>query len=251
MFSLMLLLACTETPSLQGRVVDIWNNPIEGVTVIGAGERPLTDEHGVYSLGNPEPGTYPVKAGKEGYVQESADVEIKAGDMTGPTFRLYKKPETDGFYAVTVGDYRRIESSTVKSIGHASDVLYGIEAPNERVFIEGENLRIVYKIDLSMAQIKSLGLKLRKMKFVENVEMASVAGGTRTEVPVNLFVQDAQIPIDITALKSDGHFVLTSKGKMEPGVYALESQDLLAPGDEAAWNRIPAQLRTVYPFTVK
>lgn len=251
MISVLMLLACNETPALQGRVVDIWNQPVAGVTVVGAGERPLTDEHGVYTLGQVEPGTYEMKAGKDGYVQESQEVEIKEGDLTGPTFRLYKKPEADGFYAVTVGDYRKIEPATVKGLGHASDALYGIEAPNERVFIEGEDLRVVYRIDLSVAKIKSLGLKLRKLKFIESTEMASVAGGTRTEVPVNLFVADSEAPISITALKSKGHFVLTSNGKLEPGVYALESQSLLSPPDEETFNRIPESLRTVYPFTVK
>jgi hypothetical protein len=251
MISVLMLLACNEPPALQGRVVDIWNQPVAGVTVVGAGERPLTDEHGVYTLGRVAPGTYEMKAGKDGYVQASQEVEIAEGDLTGPTFQLYRKPDADGFYAVTVGDYRKIEPTTVKTLGHAADALYGIEAPNERVFVEGEDLKVVYRIDLSVAQIKSLGLKLRKLKFVENTEMASVAGGTRTEVPVNLFVADTEVPISIEALKSKGHFVLTTNDKIAPGVYAFESQGLLAPQDADAFNRIPESLRTVYPFTVK
>lgn len=251
MISLMLLFACTDNPTVKGRVVDIWNNPIEGATVIGAGERPLTDEHGVYALGSLEPGSYEMKAGKEGYVQETAAFEMAEGDLKGPTFRLYKKPDNDGFYAVTIGDYRKIDAATVKAVGHASDALFGIEAPDERVFIEGDSVEVVYKIDLSVAQIKSLGLKLRKLKFVESQEMASVAGGTRTEVPVNLFVADGVVPIDIHPLKSKGHYTLTPTEKLTPGVYALEAQNLLAPPDDAAWNRIPETLRTVYPFTVK
>ncbi|MCA9568857.1 MAG: carboxypeptidase regulatory-like domain-containing protein [Myxococcales bacterium] len=251
MISLLMLFACNETPELKGRVVDIWNNPVEGATVVGAGEKPLTDEYGVYSLGTIAAGSYEMKAGKEGYIQESATVEIKDGDKAAPTFRLYKKPESDGFYAVTVGDYRRVEPSTVKSLGHASDTLYGIEAPSEKVFLEGGDVKIVYKIDLSIAQIKSLGLKLRKLKFVESTEMATVAGGTRTEVPVNLFVADSELPLEITPLKSKGFFVLTTKEPLVAGVYALESQDLLAPVDDDTFMRIPETLRTVYPFTVK
>ncbi len=251
MISLLMLFACDQSPVLKGRVVDIWNNPIEGATVLAAGERPLTDEHGVYTVGHVAPGEYEFKAGKEGYVQDSAKVQIKEGDKVGPTFRLYKKPASPGFYAITLGDYRRIEPVTVKSLGHASDIFYGIEPPDERIFLEGGDLRIVYRVDLSLPELKRLGLKLRKLKFIESAEMSTVAGGAKTQVPINLFVADGEVPLEITPLKSKHHYVLTTKEKLAPGVYALESQDLLAPADAEAWTRIPAKLRTVYPFTVK
>lgn len=251
MLSLLALFACDQPTEIKGRVVDIWNNPVEGATVVGAGERPLTDAYGVYSLGQLSPGTYEMKAGKDGYVQESASFELKEGDKVGPTFRLYQKPEADGFYAVTVGDYRKIEASTVQSIGHASDAIYGIAPPSDRIFVEGTDLEVVYRIDLSMPQIKSLGLKLRKLEFVESVQMSTVAGGTKTEVPVNLFVGRGEAPIEITPLNSKDYYAIKSKEKLEPGVYAFESQDLLSPQNEDAWNRIPPKVRTVYPFTVK
>lgn len=251
MLSLVALFACNQPTEIKGRVVDIWNNPVEGATVVGAGERPLTDQHGVYTLGQLAPGTYEMKAGKDGFVQDAASLELKEGDKVAPTFHLYPKPEADGFYAVTVGDYRKIDAATVQTVGHAADAIYGIAPPSERVFVEGSELEVVYRINLSMPQIKSLGLKLRKLKFLEATEMTTVAGGTKTEVPVNLFVADGEAPIEIEPLASKNFYLLKSTAKLEPGVYAFESQDLLAPANAEQWNRIPPTIRTVYPFTVK
>ena len=120
MLHALLLLACTQPEPLTGKVVDIWNNPIEGATVIANGERPLTDDNGMYRM-TPFTGETEFKAGKEGYVQDSVTATPTAEDPRGPIFKLYKKPESNGFYAITVGDYLPIEPSTVKLIGHAGD----------------------------------------------------------------------------------------------------------------------------------
>ena len=251
MVSLLLLLACSDTPSVRGRVVDVWNNPIEDAKVLTGNESPTTDSHGVFELTKTAPGSVTLKAGKEGYIQEELTFDLTAETTTAPTFKLYKKPDQNGFHALTVGDYRTIPPSTVELIGHKNDATYGIEPPDNRIFIEGDKLEIVYKIDLSLPQIKALGLKLKKLSFTEKTTMKSIAGGVETEVPINLFVADKQVPIEIAALNSANHFMLRTTEPLEPGVYALESQNLLQPKDPVAWSRIPAGLRNVYAFTVR
>ena len=81
--------------------------------------------------------------------------------------------------------------------------------------------------------------------------MASVGGGQETEVAVNLWVDDGEVPIEIEKLRSKGHYLITSESGLTPGVYVLQSQDLLTPSDSVSWSRIPEPLRTVYPITVK
>ena len=100
LLALLLLGACTTPPTIDGKVVDIWGEPIEGATVlmVGQGERPLTDHEGRYSF-SVKPGEHEIKAGKEGYIQAHTTLDVAAeGDApAGPVFELYKKPEVAGF----------------------------------------------------------------------------------------------------------------------------------------------------------
>lgn len=250
MLQVLLLLACTEVKPVQGKVVDIWNNPIADATVIARGSSVETDEYGVFTV-PPFTGKGEFKAGKEGFVQASSEVELKQGDTEGPVFKLYPKPEENGFFAITTGNYLQIPAQTVKVVGHDANAMFGIEPPKDSVFIEGDSLSIVYKIDFSLAQVKKLGLELRRLKYVEKAEMQTIGGGAKTEVTLNLWVDDGKVPLEITKLKSKGHFLLETGDPLTPGVYALQSQNLLTPQDEDSWKQIPEPLRTVYPLTIK
>lgn len=250
MLQFLLLTACTEVKPVQGKVVDIWNNPIAEATVIARGESVQTDEYGVFTVASFEgEGTF--KAGKDGYVQDEQTVTLNAGDTDGPVFKLYKKPEETGFYAITTGDYLHLEPATAKIVGHDADAVYGIEPPSDKMFVEGDSLSLVYKIDFSLAQVKELGLELRKLKYVESAEMATIGGGSKTEVAINLWVDDGKVPMSIEKLKSKGHYLLKTTEALQPGVYALQSQNLLTPANEDYWKQIPEALRTVYPVTIK
>lgn len=250
MLQVLLLLACTEVKPVQGKVVDIWNNPIADATVIAQGSSVQTDEYGVFTV-PPFAGKGDFKAGKEGYVQEATEIELKQGDTEGPVFKLYPKPEHNGFFAITTGNYLEIPAQTVKVVGHDANVLFGIEPPKDSVFVEGDKLAMVYRIDFSLAQVKKLGLELRRLKYIETAQMQTIGGGENTEVRLNLWVDDGQVPLEITKLKSKGHFLLETTEALKPGVYALQSQSLLTPQDEQSWKQIPEPLRTVYPLTIK
>lgn len=249
---LLMLFACSDAPELRGRVVDIWGNPIEGVTVMlpGAGERPLTDANGVYVM-DPVPGKHEMRAGKAGYIQEVVEVELTEDSDRGPTFQLYKKPDEIGFYAVTLGDYMPMDGQMVRVIGHQVDAIYGIEAPHDRVYLEGDKLKIVYKIDLELQHLMRLGLEIRKMKWVDEVNMVSVTGGQETPVPINLFVDDGKVPFELKRLKSKGFYLLETTEPLEEGMYVIQAQNLLNPKDPEAWNRIPQELRLVHPIRIR
>ena len=85
-WSLLLLLpaACdTTTQMIEGKVVDIWGNPIEGATVmvVGGTERPLTDADGRYHIAKTT-GPLQVKAGRKGYIQDHEEFEVKPGETS-------------------------------------------------------------------------------------------------------------------------------------------------------------------------
>lgn len=249
---LTILMGCTEPAAVQGHVVDIWNNPIEGATVMveGGDERPLTDAHGVYAM-KPLTGSFKMRAGKEGYIQESMEVELTEGVKAGPSFKLYKKPEKSGFYAVTLGDYLHLVPSTVKVVGHEVDAIYGVAAPNDKQYIEGDTIKIVYRTDLAKHQLQKLGLEVRKLKFLEDTTMATVAGGQKTKVPINLFVDDGKVAHDLIKLGSKGHYLIQTTEPIEPGVYAVQAQSLLNPVDPERYKQIPEAVRSVNAFIVK
>jgi hypothetical protein len=123
-WSLLLLLpaACdTTTQMIEGKVVDIWGNPIEGATVmvVGGTERPLTDADGRYRIAKTT-GPLQVKAGRKGYIQDHEEFEVKPGeDVAGPLFELFPKPEEAGFFVVGAGKYVKLAPSTVYSVGNA------------------------------------------------------------------------------------------------------------------------------------
>lgn len=249
---LLMLFACSDAPEMRGRVVDVWGNPIEGATVMlpGAGERPLTDANGVYAM-KPVAGAHEMRAGKEGYIHEAVKVELTDDEKRGPVFKLYRKPEKIGFHAVTLGDYFEVPPSTVRVIGHQVDAIYGIEAPPERVYSEGDALRFIYKIDLELHQLMRLGLEIRKMKWVDEVRMVSVTGGQETPVPINLFVDDGPVKFELVQLKSKGFYLLQTTEPLQPGLYVIQAQNLLNPRDAEAWNRIPEELRQVHPIRLR
>jgi hypothetical protein len=103
----MALAACGEAPALNGRVMDNFGQPLQGVTVsiAGAEETAVTDEAGTYKLPY-SPGQLTVSFTKEGYQPETTAV--------GATVRtqfpmrevmLYKELRQYGLFVVGKTNY--------------------------------------------------------------------------------------------------------------------------------------------------
>ena len=80
---LLALGGCSESPKLQVKVTDVWNNPIAGATLFQEGvlERPTTGSDGAVTL-EVEPGDHSFMAGKEGYIKELATTSVAPVDST-------------------------------------------------------------------------------------------------------------------------------------------------------------------------
>ena len=247
---LLILAACESTSMIEGKVVDIWGNPIEGATVmvVGGTERPLSDRDGRYRIARTE-GKLQIKAGRKGYIQDHQEIEVGPGETPpGPTFELYPKPEKPGFYLVTTGRYVPLEQKLVHSFGNALASFRGLQALGEAE-AEVEKPRFVFHTELRTDELMRLGLELHRLEYVEEREMSGPVG--RTNVSVNLFVDAGDVPIDIVPLRSRTDYLVTPKEPLAPGGYAFQTQDLLSPGESDRFEEIPEELRVVFPFAVR
>lgn len=247
---LLLLIACGSTERIEGKVVDIWGNPIEGATVmvVGGTERPLTDPDGRYHLEHRE-GTFTVKAGRKGYIQDHRELVVAPGQKAeGPLFELYPKPEDPGLYVVTTGRYVKLEGRQVHSVGNLLKRFQGIKTLSEAQ-AESERPRVVFHTELRHDEIMRLGLELHRLDYVRQAELSGPTGPA--EVTVNLYVDAGEVPIEVAPLRSKTDYLVTPTEALTPGVYAFQTQDLLSPGENDRFEEIPEELRVVFPFEVR
>jgi hypothetical protein len=244
------IVACGTPPMLDGKVVDVWGNPIEGATVmmVGQTERPLTDPEGNYHL-TPVEGRQQIKAGREGYIQDSAELEIAAGKPPlGPTFQLYPKPSEYGFYVVGPGAYSKLEAAEVVSRGNILRSARGLREVGE-AYQEGSRLRVLFHTELKLDEIMRLGLELHKLKYMEKAELTGpIANQT---VDVDLWISEREVPVEVKPLRSRTDYLIASNEELQPGYYAFQTQGLLDPKDTDRFNQIPEELRVVFPFEVR
>lgn len=247
---MLLLAACSTEPALEGKVVDIWGEPVEGATVmmVGQGERPLTDAEGRYALPRIE-GKHLIKAGREGYIQDHAEVEITPGaEISGPLFQLYEKPKKAGYYLVGTGSYTELEAQLVHSVGNELRAFRGLKSVGDSR-TDNLQLKVILHTELKLDEILRLGLELHKLQFVREAQLQGPLAVQ--EVTVNLYSSEREVPIEITPMRSPTDYLITTKEPVEPGYYAFQTQDLLDARDSARFNQIPEDLRAVHPFEVR
>lgn len=247
--TLILLAACGHDRTLQGQVVDIWGNPIDGATIVIEGQTgvPASDPYGNFNV-PATPGTWKIKVGKDGYIQEHAEWTFADGaDNVPPVLRLYPKPEDTGFWLVGPGAYVRIVPEKVYVVGNELEKLTGIKSVETR--LESGNFEVVFQTDLRMDEIMRLGLELTTLEYKRTAELLGSLGPT--EVKVNLYVAGADIPVDIEPMRSKNAYRITSKTPLGPGWYAFHSQDLLDPKEPSEVSAIPEDLRVAFPFELR
>lgn len=249
--ALLLFLACAETPVLQGRVIDIWGDPIEGaqVMMVGQGERPMTNVDGRYQMAI-IPGTHQFKAGREGYIQDQVEYVVPGGGTEGPTFRLYKKPSEPGLYVVSTGGYDQLKPVPVEQVGTPGIAAFrGVRTSGEAE-TQGSRIKVLFHSDLKLDEVMRLGLELHRLDYKAKTDIKGDVMG-RAEVDLNLWVSAGKVPVEIKPMRSRTDYLIVSTQPIEPGVFAFQSAALLDPEQPEVYNQMPAELRTVYPFEVR
>jgi hypothetical protein len=249
-FALMLLAACGSAPDMvEGKIVDIWGQPIEGATVmvVGLDERPLTDREGKYTLRRRD-GKHLLKAGKEGYVQEHAEFTIEGEKPQAPVLRLYPKPEENGFFVVRPQQYTRLPPTAVVMQGNELSNRRGLKALGE-ASAEGPDVQILFHTELRLDEINRLGLELHKLAYVRDTELKGPTG--TTNVRLNMYVTEKELEFELSPLRSRTDYLVLPKAALEAGHYALQTQDLLDSMELSAFNQMSAEHRVVFPFEVR
>lgn len=247
----LLLGACTTERRLEGQVVDVWGNPIEGATVVmeGQSERPLTDRYGRFSLPLAA-GDHKMKAGREGYIQEHMELEVPEGaaDTPKPVFKLFPKPVEAGFYVIGAEEYERLEPKPIVQVGGELQAFRGLATVGETE-MEGSRIRLLFHTPLKMDQVMRLGLELHKLEFVHQAEMTGPLAKTR--VDVNLWTSAGTVPIDIKPLRSRNDYLVETQEPVEPGAYAFDTQGMLTTRSADTFKEIPEPLRVAYPVELR
>lgn len=246
---LIFLSACTgETAALQGKVLDHWGHPIEGVTIAweGHADRPQTDADGLFKLPL-QAGTYKLKAGADGYIQDAVEVEV--ADLTNPptpSFKLWERPKETGFHVVGPQGYAKLEGMTVKRTGTEVKAITGIGSIGSA---QGQaDLEVVFHTDLREDEIARFGLKLAKLTFVKEATLPGPLGDA--PVKVNLYTRASDVDLTVTPLGSKADYLLKASD-LEPGTYAFYSMGLLSTTDFETFGTIPDGLRVAFPLSVE
>ena len=77
-------------------------------------------------------------------------------------------------------------------------------------------------------------------------ELAGPLG--KQQVDVNLHVSKKAIEIEIEKMRSPTDYLIKAKADLENGWYAFQTQELLDNPNQEDFDRIPEELRQVYPF---
>ncbi len=245
------LLACGAPPAIEGKVVDIWGNPVEGATVmmVGQSARPLTDAEGRYKL-PVITGEHELKAGRKGYVQAHATMVVVEGQVPdGPVFELYPRPEQPGFFAVSHGQYVPLRPETVQAVGNDLRSYRGLKSKGEASLPAQDFKEFLFHTELTEDEVLRLDVQLRKLAYQPEGE---VPGPLRpTPIQVGMYTDAGAIPIDVVRMKSRTDYRLVPKQALEPGVYAFQTQHLLDSNDPVGFQQLPEELRVVFPIDLR
>ena len=126
------LFGCSDPTVLSGKVLDIWDNPIEGVSVYvdGITEPQVSQDGGEFSFVLEEMTSQTIRLRTESntHIKDVASIEYSTEDEENPVvdFRLYPKPDQKGFYGIGEKAYLPLEEQKVYTEGTKLEVFNGI-----------------------------------------------------------------------------------------------------------------------------
>ncbi len=247
------LLACSDPPSVDVKVVDIWNKPVASATVAieGDSNHYTVDGSGKVHI-EVQAGTVRLLGGADGYIKDLQSVDV-AEDMDAPatsTLTLFPIPEGPGFHGIGNKGYVALKSVPVKTVANELDTLIGInDQPNDVLPAAKPGQRFLFQSTLRPEELGRFDLAVSKLHFIETATVKGVLG--ETEIDVDLWVADGDIDFDVRGTQAADNYLLTTTTALEPGVYAFHAQEMLNDTDTKQVDHLPEELRVVYPFEVK
>lgn len=252
---LLLATACGEKPQVTGTVLDIWDQPIEGATVVleGVTEQQTTTAAGAFTFVLPQPGKARVAAGKDGFIRDMAEVEPPAEDAEGPAtvvFRLYPDPGEVGFYGVGNRVYHKLPGFEAMTRGTEVRALTGLHDVGDVAMQPSTAPRFVFSSTLRVERLAQLNLQLHRLEFTQEASLPGVLGETSTDLNLWTAVGN-EIPYDLTVLPSRDDFLIELREPLPPGAYAFHTQGALTSQTYDGLDKLPRELRLAYTFEVR
>lgn len=252
----LLVEACTcSSPKLEGKVVDLWDNPVAGITV----KHPkmekgvLTDKDGLFAMPLLH-GKYDVTAKGEGFIVANKEVTVPEGADEGHLdLRVIPEPDSNGFFLVGPEAYIKLLPQGVQRKGNETQSYIGVSSSGDAQVklkdVPGEKLRLVFHTDeLKMDEVKRLDIELHKLTFLEETEIKTVEGTAK--VDLDLWTSAGTIPYEDEQVGSDDNYIFRID-EIPSGTYAFSSMHLLDPASAQFFDNVPDAVRLVHPFTIE
>lgn len=244
------LVACGgPPPTVEGRVVDLWDAPVEGakVQLVGNDTPSTTNGKGRFTFPMAKKGKVTFKTSREGYISATENAEVKDPEkFQTVNIEMIPEPSTDGYHLIGDSGYLTLGSVTVEARGNDLKSWFGIEKSGD-IEVTGKPFRAVFHTPLKMDEVARLGVSLHRLTFIEKQTVLSAEG--EQEIPLNLWVSDGEVAYEKQTLVSDDNYMFTVE-ELPSGTYAFVSMGLLTPANALAFGSVPAKVRTVHPFTV-
>ncbi len=250
------LAACKPDPRyLTGTVQDVFGKPIPEATVLVEGweARATTDANGVFSIEATGEGEVRLVAGAESYVKDFAVTTVPAATEETPMpqvgFNLWNKPENPGFYAKGSGALVVLAQAKVTALGSDLSELHGVRDIPDLTVARASGDAFLFGSTLRSSEITQLDLKLFSLKFLEATEFKGITGDETVEP--KFWVAEVEKPFTLRGLYAEDVYVIEPDGGLEPGIYAFATQGILTDTDPGSIDKIPTEMRVVYPFEIK
>ncbi len=255
LLGLLALAACKPDPRyLTGTVTDVFGTPIPDATVLVEGwdARATTDDKGAFQIEATATGAVRLVAGSEAYVKDFATATVpntEEAEMPVVDFALWNKPEKPGFYAKGDKELIHLGSSKVTALGSDLSEMHGVRDIPDLEVAQASGDAYLFGSTLRSSEITQLDLKLFTLKFLEETEIKGITGAETVEP--KFWIADVEKPFTLRGLYAEDTYVIQPDAALEPGIYAFATQGILLETDPGSLDKIPMEMRVVYPFEIK
>ncbi len=251
--TLTLLAACGGGPELSIEVVDVWNKPVLGATIVqdGRTERIKVDADGKATI-EVEPGHVSVSAGANNFIKDATAIDVGAeSEGESVTLTLFPIPKSAGFWGIGDTEYVQLIEAPVEVLATEMSTFHGIKDIPKAAGIPDRDgpQRFVFQTTLREQELKRMDIKLSQLEFTEKANVTGPLGDT--EVEVELWSAKRDIDYKVKSMDAPDNYLVVTGFNLDAGVYAFHSQGILDAKANDALEKLPEEMRVVYAFEVR
>jgi hypothetical protein len=252
---LLLSSGCSSVEKLNGRVLDVFDQPVGGATIALKGQTShlLADSRGNFSLEITRGQTLTLMAGKDGFVRDKLDIDLPENNdekLPRADFTLFPEPAEPGFYGLGYRELNALPKSEIHELGSELEVVHGLrDISDTRLAPTKEPHQFVFRSTLRRDEIARLDLKLLRLDFVEKQTLKGVTGPM--ESTVELWLPQDEVPFELRGMLTRDLYLLTTNERLEAGMYAFEDQAALSSRESGSLLRLSQEMRVAHVFEVR